>query len=130
GPSAPRRSLARMRSSQARRDQRHTAGCPALEVRITYPFHPRTGQFVAVVGVKRHAGADHLVILQPDRTLALLPAWMIEPEAVSHKLVPHPRFPVERLAELHALVRVLLPSCRGNSPDARGAASHEGAMQP
>ena len=41
-----------------RSNQRHTAGCPAFEVRITYPFHPRSGEIVAVVGVKRHAGAD------------------------------------------------------------------------
>jgi hypothetical protein len=38
---------------------------------------------VAVVGSKHHAGADHLVIHQPDRTLALLPVWMTEPAAAS-----------------------------------------------
>ncbi|SRR6266851_7442757 len=31
---------------------------------------------VAVVGSKRHAGVEHLVIRRPDRTLALVPAWM------------------------------------------------------
>lgn len=31
---------------------------------------------VAVVGSKRHAGVEHFVIRRPDRTLALVPAWM------------------------------------------------------
>jgi hypothetical protein len=34
----------------------------AFEVRITYPFHPRSGETVAVVGSRQHAGADHLII--------------------------------------------------------------------
>ena len=38
---------------------------------------------VAVVGSKRHVGADHLVIRQPDRTLALLPVWMTAPTATA-----------------------------------------------
>ena len=42
---------------------------------------------VAVVGSKRHAGTEHLVIRQPDRTLALLPTWMTEPAAGSYQLV-------------------------------------------
>jgi hypothetical protein len=41
-------------------------------------IHPRSGETVAVLGSKRHAGAEHFVVRQPDRTLALLPAWMTE----------------------------------------------------
>src|SRR4051812_50209110 len=89
-------------------NQRHTAGCPAFEVRITYPFHPRSGEMVAVVGSKRHVGADHLVIRQPDRTLTLLPVWMTEPAAASHQLVSSPRLSIESLAEVRALVDALL----------------------
>ena len=59
---------------------------------------------VAVVGSKRHAGVDHLVIRQSDRTLALLPVWMTEPAAASHQLVSSPRLVVERLADVRALI--------------------------
>ncbi|MBV9827826.1 MAG: hypothetical protein JO001_19515 [Alphaproteobacteria bacterium] len=78
---------------RCRSKQRHTAGCPVSEVRITYPFHPRSGEVVAVVGVKRHAGAEHFVIWQPDRTLALLPAWMTDTSRGAQGLVVHPRLP-------------------------------------
>ena len=70
-----------------RSKQRHTAGCPAVEVRILYPFHPRSGEDVAVVGAKRHAGAVHFIIRQPDRTLALLPAWMTDASRGAQALV-------------------------------------------
>ena len=59
---------------------------------------------VAVVGCKRRAGADHLIIRQPDQTLALLPVWMTEPAAASYQLVSAPRFPIESLAEVRALI--------------------------
>jgi len=113
-----------------RSDQRHTAGCPAFEVRITYPFHPRSGETVAVVGSKRHAGADHLVVRQPDRTLALLPAWMTKPEAASHQLVLRPRLPIDRLCDLRALVEALLASSRRESSRRKGAGREERTTQP
>src|SRR5438477_8190617 len=51
--------------------QRHTDGCPAIEVRILCPFHPRSCETIAVVGARRHAGIAHFIIRQPDLTLAL-----------------------------------------------------------
>ena len=123
---------ARRRASfcPSRSNQRHTAGCPAFEVRITYRFHPRAGDFVTVVGVRRHASADHLIVRQPDCTLALLPAWMTKTNGSSCELIQHPRLPLERLAELHALVGTLLISLRGDSPSTRGAGDDERATQP
>ena len=101
--------------------QRHTAGCPAFEVRITYPFHPRSGESVAVVGSRRHAGVEHLIIRQPDRSLALLPGWMTEAGASPRPLLSSPRFPVERLADLRALLDVLMASYAGDSSCCEGA---------
>ena len=49
-----------------------------------------------MVGSKRHAGADHLVVRQPDRTLALLPAWMTEPAAAACRLVARPQLSLAR----------------------------------
>jgi hypothetical protein len=80
--------------------------------------------------MKRHAGADHFVIRQPDRTLALLPAGMTKASRDSEALVAHPRFPVERLSDLRALIDALLASCTGISPDRRRAGNVESATQP
>src|SRR3954467_9515400 len=111
-------------------NQRHTAECPAFEIRITYPFHPRSGEMVAVVGSKRHAGVDHLVIRQSDRTLALLPVWMTEPAAASHQLVSSPRLVVERLADVRALIDALLASSRRESSRREGAGDEARTTQP
>jgi hypothetical protein len=83
-----------------------------------------------VVGVRRHASADHLIVRQPDHTLALLPAWMTKTNGSSCDLIQHPRLPLEKLAELHALVGTLLISLRGDSPSTRGAGDDERATQP
>jgi hypothetical protein len=96
-PSPPRRRAPPPGATcRFRAKQRHTAGCPAFEVRITYPFHPRSGETVAVVGSRRHAGAEHLIIRQPDRSLALLLAWMTEAGASPRPLLSYPRFPSVR----------------------------------
>ncbi|MDX8514614.1 hypothetical protein [Mesorhizobium captivum] len=114
----------------ARPKQRHSAGCPVHEVRITYRFHPRAGDFVTVIGVRRHAGADHFVIRQPDRTLALLPAWMANAAGLSCELVQHPKLPLEKLNELHALVSAHVTWLREDSLSTRGAADEGAETQP
>ena len=85
---------------------------------------------VAVVGSKRHVGADHLVIRQPDRTLTLLPVWMTEPAAASHQLVSSPRLSIESLAEVRALVDALLASSGRESSRRKGAGDEERTTQP
>src|SRR5580704_11284979 len=44
-------------------------------------------------------------------------------------LVAHPRLPVERLADLRALVDALMASCSGEPPRCKGAANVESATQ-
>src|SRR5690242_19262418 len=100
-------------SCRCRSRQRHNAGCPAFEVLILYPFHPRAGQMVQVEHRKRFAGEDHLVVVQPDGTLALIPAWMSEDSARSATLSASPRLAVERLVELRARIDVLIASLGG-----------------
>ena len=95
--------------------QRHIAGCPAFEVRILYPFHPRAEQVVQVMHRKRFAGEDHLVVVQPDGTLALIPSWMSETTARFAALTTLPRLCVERLVELRARIDALLASPSGAS---------------
>ena len=41
---------------------------------------------------KRFAGEDHLVVVQPDGTLALIPAWMSEDMARSTAITSNPLF--------------------------------------
>ena len=109
-------------SCPCRTDQRHNARCPAFEVRITYPFHPRHGELVSVVRRQRHGGADHFVIRQPDTTLALLPTWMTQEDAMrSAALIAHPRLAPDALRALRALVDSLLGSADGDSPRREGA---------
>src|SRR5262249_17494866 len=96
--------------------QRHNAGCPAFEVLILYPFHPRAGQMVQVEHRKRFAGEDHLVVMQPDGTLALIPAWMSEDIARSATLTASPRLAVGRLVELRARIDALIASQGGAWP--------------
>ena len=91
---------------------------------VTYPFHPRHGQPVHVTGAKRHAGADHLIVRQPDGTLALLPIWMTGPEAAACQLITAPRLSISSLFELRDLVDGLLTSRRGDSPLREGG-DHE-----
>jgi Family of unknown function (DUF5372) len=116
-------------SCRHRTKQRHNAQCPGFEVRISYPFHPRSGETVTVLGSKRHAGAEHFVIRQPDRTLALLPGWMTEPGQAALQIVVDPRFPVQRLADLRVLVDALMASCTGDSPPCKGAGDAERTTQ-
>ena len=113
-----------------RADQRHTAGCLAAEVQITYPYHPRHGEMVAVVGAKRHAGSAHLVIRQPDRTLCLIPKWMTEPAGASADLVSDLRLPVQQLVHLRALIDSLVASSGGESSRRDGVGHEERAMPP
>ena len=53
---------------------------------------------------KRFAGEDHLVVVQPDGTLALIPAWMSEDSARSATLTASPRLAVGRLVELRTRI--------------------------
>ena len=65
-------------SCRCRSRQRHNAGCPAFEVLILYPFHPRAGQMVQVEHRKRFAGEDHRVVAR-----RLSGADIVPPEAAS-----------------------------------------------
>src|SRR5690242_11381071 len=64
---------------------------------------------------RRFAGEDHLVIVQHDGTLALVPCWMSEETAGAATLTSHPRLSVDRLLELRARVDALLASSGGES---------------
>jgi hypothetical protein len=56
---------------------------------------------------KRFAGEDHLVVVQPDGTLALIPAWMSEDIASAATLTASPCLVFGRLVELRARIDAL-----------------------
>jgi len=57
---------------------------------------------------RRFAGEDHLVIVQPDGTLALVPSWMAEEPSGSAALTTCPRLSLDRLVDLRRRVDALL----------------------
>ena len=78
---------------------------------------------------KRFVGEDHLVVVQPDGTLALIPSWMSEEVARSATLSASPRLPVERLVELRIRIDALLASRSGVWPPREGG-DHETKTPP
>ena len=104
------------------RDQQHTARYPDIEVRICYPFHPRFGETVLIVGRQRQSGMEHLTILQPDKTVCLIPAWMTKAAAASASLTDTPALSLESLLAVRVFVDGLLNSAHGESAPLNGGA--------
>ena len=85
--------------------QLHTAREQLAElVCIHYPYHPRAGAEVEVLGRSQWGHDDFLIIRQPDGTRAHIPQWMTLASAASVSKPPLPRIP---LMALHALRRDL-----------------------
>jgi hypothetical protein len=55
---------------------------------------------VAAVSRKQFAGTEDSIVIHPDKTMALLPAWMSTDDAASATLTMQPCLPLARLAEL------------------------------
>ena len=69
-------------SCPRRAKQRHTAQEQLVElVQIYYPYHPRKGAEVEVLGRSRLGDEDFLIIRQPDGTPAHIPRWITLPSA-------------------------------------------------
>jgi hypothetical protein len=58
-----------------------TAKMPTLSP-ISDRFHPRFGEIVLISRQLEYRGVELVVILQPDRSLACIPAWMTREAAV------------------------------------------------
>src|SRR5215472_13084003 len=79
-------------SSRRFSKQRQTARQHLIEVRITYPFHPRSGESVPVFRRFAYRGVDLVVIPQPDGSIACIPEWMTHEQAAQIKLSAEPCF--------------------------------------
>jgi hypothetical protein len=70
---------------------------------------------VTVMYRRRFGGEDHLVVEQPDRTLALIPSWMADESAATAVVTVSPRLSVCRLLELRRRLDALLACPGGES---------------
>ena len=81
---------------------------PAVEDRIHYPFHPRCGETVLIIGRFAYRGTELVVIPQPDNSIACIPAWMTQQSAAQYRLCAEPQFSLEVLRSLRADINALL----------------------
>src|SRR5258708_36204131 len=88
--------------------QIHTAHQHAIEGRICYPFHPRCGESVLFARQYTYRGSELVVILQPDGSVACIPAWMTHESAARHQLRAEPRFSLDVLRSLRSEADALL----------------------
>ena len=63
---------------------RHTAREHSTEAKVHYPYHPQFGETVIVKRRLVTHDVEMAVILQPDGSLACLPAWMLAESAAQH----------------------------------------------
>ncbi|MBK3844539.1 hypothetical protein G3A42_42730, partial [Paraburkholderia aspalathi] len=92
-------------------NQQHTAHHHGDDVVVRYPFHPRFGERINVIGMNRYRGESYLIIKQPDGTRAHLPPWMTGEEAAHMRVVSQPELPYTVLVELQRLIDAALSSC-------------------
>jgi hypothetical protein len=106
---------------------------------VHYPFHPRSGDTITVIGLQTYRGEGVLIIKQDDDTLTYLPPWMVEEASASMSVVEQPVLPFLILGDLarsvaNALLSLELPLTQERSdgetegstaePVRRSGASH------
>ena len=90
-------------------------------LRIFYPYHPRAGEEVVVVGRCRQGDVDYLIVRQPDHTRAHLPKWMTLPESVAGAAIVKAATPsLKALLSLRRELDVVLSSTPGSTPHGGG----------
>ena len=105
-PDCPAHRLARFSRNPTK--QQHTAHKQALEVVVTYPFHPRHGESVLVTGPICYRGQSQYRVCQADLSHCYLPVWMTERAAAAIQLRSEVRIPLATLGELRKIVDVAL----------------------
>src|SRR5215469_1182534 len=89
-------------------ERRHTTHEHRVEGRIYYRFHPRCGETVLIKRQLENRGVELVVIVQPDSSLACIPAWMTHVAAAQYALCDKPHFSVDILRSLRAEINALL----------------------
>src|ERR1700747_3754389 len=92
---------------------RHTAREHPTEAKVHYPYHPQFGEAVIVRRRLVTHNVEMAVILQPDGSLACLPAWMLAESAALHRVCQSPTISLAFLQSLRVAIDALsapLPS--------------------
>jgi hypothetical protein len=74
------------------------------EVKVYYPYHPRAGETICVVGVRNHRGVRCYVAAKSDGRCELIPQWMTHPDFADISILPTPCIEVKALHNLRLLV--------------------------
>ena len=106
---------------------RHTAREHPTEAKVHYPYHPQFGEAVIVRRRLFTHNVEMAVILQPDGSLACLPAWMLAESAAQYRICRSPTISIAFLQSLRVEIDALLASLPSNSEmgDERHAAKFE-----
>ena len=106
---------------------RHTAREHPTEAKVHYPYHPQFGEAVIVRRRLVTHNVEMAVILQPDGSLACLPAWMLAESAALHRVCQSPTISLAFLQSLRVEIDALLASLPSDSEmgDERHAAKFQ-----
>src|SRR6516165_5544024 len=106
---------------------RHTAREHSTEAKVHYPYHPQFGETVIVKRRLVTHDVEMAVILQPDGSLACLPAWMLAESAAQHRICQSPTISLAFLQSLRVEIDALLASLPSDSEmgDERHAAKFQ-----
>ncbi len=98
---------------QAPSDIPHNAHQNQFVTRVYYPYHPRAGEDIYVVGIRSHRGERCYVIALQDGRHELIPAWMTHPDFEKVSLVSIPSISIRALHNLRVLIDSTIPSFSG-----------------
>jgi DNA topoisomerase-3 len=115
-PSEHLRPASRSEPGKARRlppTQLHNTRSLGQEVEVLYPFHPLCRRPAIVAADQLHNGSRHLTLRSADGASFLIPAWMIDPQAASVKIVDIPCNSIARLLDLRAFLDSALAFSHG-----------------
>src|SRR6516162_2716011 len=106
---------------------RHTAREHTTEAKVHYPYHPQFGEAVIVRRRLFTHNVEMAVILQPDGSLACLPAWMLAESAAQYRICRSPTISIAFLQSLRVEIDALLASLPSDSEmgDERHAAKFQ-----
>jgi len=90
----------------------HDAHQNQFIAKVYYPFHPRSGEDIYIVGMRSHRGEQCYVMALNDGRHELIPAWMTHPEYERVSLGATPCLEIGALRNL----RLLLNSAKQSLP--------------
>jgi hypothetical protein len=98
---------------QSPTDIPHNAHQNQFVARVYYPYHPRAGEDIYVVGIRSHRGDHCYVMALHDGRHELIPAWMTHPDFEHVSLVSIPSLSIRALHNLRGLINSAIPSFSG-----------------